>query len=265
MTDATLATTIAYERIESQVNWCGICVSDGIGFNSFITNDVTSRLRDEEGANAFEKHLRGLTSTGFAQDSLNRILAADVPEERDWAIGESIAEAFLNRYHNVTWPWNHERDKRNSKASLPGADLIGFEVIGDRVRLVLGEVKTSTDGHFPPGVMNGRSGMTHQIDNLANNLGLINKLLKWLLPRCKGTDYEVTFNAAITLYLESGNKAVALFGVLIRDTTPNQLDLQTRGNALARTLQAPTSCRLIAIYLPCPIVDLPDRVRGGQL
>lgn len=264
MKDTPLEITTAYEGIVSQVNWCGICITDGPGFDSFISTEVSTRLHDVEGANAFEKHLRGLISTGFGLESLNRILAADVPEERDWAIGESIAEAFLTRRYNVFWPWNHERDKRNSKASLPGADLIGFEIIDDRVRLVLGEVKTSRDAHNPPGVMKGRSGMTHQIDNLANNLGLINKLLKWLLPRCKGTTYEVSFNAAITLYLESGNKAVALIGVLIRDTKPNQLDLQTRVEILAGSLQAPTSCRLIAIHLPCAIVDLPDRVRGGR-
>lgn len=263
MTEVSLKTITAYEGILSQVTWCGISLNEGPGFDFFINADVSSRLNDVEGASAFEKHLRGLSSTGFAIESLNRILAADVPEERDWAIGESIAEAFLTRHYDVTWPWNHERDKRNSNASLPGADLIGFEVIGDQVRLVLGEVKTSCDTQSPPGVMNGRSGMTHQINNLANNLGLINKLLRWLLPRCKGTAYEVSFNEAITLYLESGNKAVALIGVLIRDTPPNQLDLRNRGKNLAGILQAPTSCRLIAIYLPCAIVDLPDRIRGG--
>jgi hypothetical protein len=263
MTDAIL-TTIIYEGHARQVAWCGICMVEGEAFNSFMVNDVSSRLHDEKGAKDFEKHLRSLSPTGFAQDTLNKILAADVPEERDWAVGESIAEAYLNHHHNITWPWNHERDKRNPKASLPGADLIGFEINGDDVRLVLGEVKTSSDAKTPPGVMNGRSGMKHQIDNLTNNLGLINKLLKWLLPRCKGTEYEVTFNAAITLYLESGNKAVALFGVLIRDTLPNQLDLKARGELLSGTLQEPTSCRLIAIYLPCAIVDLPDRVGGRR-
>ncbi len=55
----------------------------------------------------------------------------------------------------------------------------------------------------------------------------------WLLPRCKGTDHETSFNAAVSLFFESGNKAIALFGVLIRDTQPNELDLQERGQTMA--------------------------------
>ena len=262
MTELPLA-TISYEEQDRQVSWRGVSMEDGDGFNTFLTNDVASRLHDEEGKTEFEAHLRGLVNTGFASDSLNAILAAEIPELRDWAVGEALAEAYLGREHEITWPWNMERDKRNPYASLPGADLVGFEINGAHIRLALGEVKTSTDAKTPPGVMNGRSGMRHQIDNLANNLSLINKLLKWLLPRCKGTEYEASFNAAIGLFLESGNKAIALFGILVRDTRPNALDFQARSKNLANFLQPPATCQLIAIYLPCAICDLPARVEGG--
>jgi len=257
-------TTISYEENDLQVSWHGVSMEDGDGFNTFITNDVVSRLHDEEGTTEFEAHLRGLANTGFARDSLDAILAAEIPEERDWAIGEAMAEAYLESEHNITWPWNMERDKRNPKASLPGADLVGFKTDEDGIRLALGEVKTSTDVNTPPGVMSGRSGMTHQIDNLANNLSLIRQLLFWLLPRCKGTEHEASFNEAIGLFFESGNKAVALFGVLIRDTQPNELDLRRRGQTLSGTLQDPTTCQLIAIYLPCTIIGLPALVAGGR-
>ena len=150
-----------------------------------------------------------------------------------------------------------ERDKRTPKASLPGADLVGFETIGDQTRLALGEVKTSTDANSPPNVMNGRSGMTHQIDNLATNLTLINQLLKVVVATLQRNSYENSFNAAITLFLDSGNKAIALFGVLIRDTEPNEQDLRSRGETLAGTLGNPTTCHLVAIYLPCAISELP--------
>lgn len=256
--------TIIYEGQEGQIIWRGVSMEAHDGFDTFMTNDVASRLHDKEGSTEFEAHLRSLASTGFTQNNLNAILAAEVPEERDWAVGEAMAEAYLSREHKITWPWNMERDKRNPNASLPGADLIGFEVEGENARLVLGEVKTSTDANTPPGVMNGRSGMTHQIDNLANNLSLIYQLLKWLLPRCKGTKHELSFNRATKCLLESENKAIALFGVLIRDTQPNELDLQARGRTLAGSLQDPTTCHLIAIYLPCAIAHLPSRVLGGE-
>lgn len=262
MTDTTL-TTIKYKAQERQVSWCGVGMTEGDTFESFMTNDVTSRLHDEEGAKEFEAHLRSLASTGFARENLNAIFAAEVPEERDWAVGEAMAEAYLGREHAIAWPWNMERDKRTPKASLPGADLVGFEFNGEDVRLALGEVKTSSDENTPPNVMNGRSGMAHQLDNLASNLALINQLLKWLLPRCKNTKHETSFNAAVKLFLDSGNRAIALFGVLVRDTRPNELDLKARGQSLADTLQAPTTCQLIAIYLPCAIAELPTRVSGG--
>ena len=257
--------TINYETQDRQVFWQGISMAEGDGFKSFMTTHVASRLHDEEQADEFRVHLRGLASAGFAVDSLGEVLAAEIPEERDWAVGEAMAEAYLERKHDITWPWNMKRDKRTPRASLPGADLVGFEIKGTSVRLTLGEVKTSGDANTPPGVMNGRSGMRHQIDELASNLGLISQLLKWLWPRCKGTANQTSFDAAVKRLLDSGNKAVALFGVLIRDTQPNELDLQARGQNLADSLQAPATCQLIALYLPCVIADLPERVSGGEL
>lgn len=256
--------TVTYKAQDQQVSWQGIKMADGDMFASFMANDVSSRLRDEVGSNDFKVHLRSLATTGFAIQSLDEILAAEFPEERDWAVGEAMAEAHLTRRHNVTWPWNMERDKRTPRASLPGADLVGFEINGDNIRLALGEVKTSGDANTPPNVMNGRSGLAHQIDNLANELGLIFQLLKWLWTRCKRTEHEPSFNAAVAVFLRSGNKDVALFGVLIRDTAPNELDLRSRGHSLAKMLHDPSTCQLIALYLPCAITDLPTRVLGGS-
>ena len=259
-----MPTTVVYEANDRQVSWQGISMVDADMFNSFMSNDVYSRLHDEEGSSDFRSNLRSLSTTGFAIDSLDKILAAEVPEERDWAVGEAMAEAYLTREHNVTWPWNMERDKRTPRASLPGADLVGFEICGHNVRLALGEVKTSGDANTPPNVMYGRSNMTHQIDNLANDLGLICQLLKWLWARCKTTQHQPYFDQALAVFLSSGNKDVALFGVLIRATAPNELDLKSRGQSLAGTLSAPSSCQLIALYIPCAIADLPAKVSGGQ-
>ena len=261
--DSSLS-TISYEAQDRQVSWRGVSMADGDSFDSFMTNDVASRLHDEEGTIEFEAHLRGLANTGFERDNLNEILAAEIPEVRDWAIGEAMAEAYLGREYDITWPWNMERDKRTPKASLPGADLVGFEVNGDNVRLALGEVKSSSEDRYPPQLMSGRSGhMGHQIDDLATNLSLIYQLFKWLWVRCKNTEHETSFNAAITVYLSSGNRAVTLFGVLVRDTQPNELDLKARGKTLAGRIQDPTTCKLVAIYLPCAISDLQEHVSGG--
>lgn len=263
--NAVLADVI-YEDRAQQVTWRGVSIADGDVFESFIGDSVASRLHDKEGKGLFESHLRSLAKTDFAQGNLKQILSATIPEERKWAIGEAFAEAYLESWHNITWPWNMERDKRSPNASLPGADLIGFEVLqGEHVRLVLGEVKTSSEANAPPRVMQGRGGMIHQIDNIANNPGLICEILKWLFFRCRNTENKHLFDGAITLYFESGNKAVTLFGILIRDTSPDQKDLENRGAALAKVLQHPTICQLIAICLPCTISDLVDRVTRCEL
>jgi hypothetical protein len=252
--------TVKYSGIDGVVNWCGISLEQNEEYNHFMQNDVAARLYDQQGGDEFKIHLRGLASTGFAQDSLDAILAAEIPEQRDWAVGEAFAEAWLSKNHGVVWPWNLERDKRTPKASLPGADLIGFIQINNETRLLIGEVKTSSDTNTPPNVMNGHGGMIYQLDKLVTELNLIFQLLRWLQPRCKNTDYEHQFNAAVGLLLHSGNKSIAIFGILIRDTTPSETDLKKRAESLAKTIQAPTICQLQAIYLPHSISSLPSLV-----
>ena len=166
------------------------------------------------------------------EESLEAILNADHPEERSWAAGEALAEAYLTREHGVVFPWNMERDKRNPLASLPGADIIGFVEEAGSCRFALGEVKSSQEEKAPPQIMSGRTGhLGHQIEILANNLTSINQLMRWLLVRVKGTSFEGAFTQSATTFLNSGNKSTALFGVLIRDTSPKLEDLSGRGQA----------------------------------
>ena len=111
-------------------------MKDGDAFNLFISNEVSVRLYDEEGKAEFEAYLQDLADTGFARDSLEEILAAEISEKPSWAAGEAVAEVYLSREYEITWPWNMERDKRHPNASLPGADLVGFIVEGGATRLV---------------------------------------------------------------------------------------------------------------------------------
>lgn len=252
-----------YGDQDRQVTWTGMQMNDGNEFSQLLAIDVAARVRDEEGSGEFEAHIRGLATTGFEQDSLRALLDAAPQENRDWAIGEALAEVHLSIEHGIDWPWNSERDKRTPMASLPGADLVGLMADDEGTLLALGEVKCSSEKNYPPNVMYGRSGMVNQLDNLADNLGLLCTLLGWLFPRCKGSRHQNSFNNAVKRLLASDNRAIALFGILIRDTQPNPQDLATRGCHLAGRLQAPTSCHLTALYLPCPIHQLPARINGG--
>jgi len=252
-----------YSNSQDATSWNGVEFADGVEFDSFIAKEVAPRLHDETGKADFTAHLNSLASTGFAQYSLQAILEAEHPEERDWAVGEALAEAWLSREHGVVWPWNMERDKRTAQASLPGADLVGFVTQGSETRLALGEVKCSSDSSTPPNVMTGRHGMTRQLESLATDIGLLHTLLRWLQPRCRGNSAEPHFNAAISLLFQSGNKAMTLFGVLVRDTQPDERDLRSRGQHLGGIINAPAGCHLLALYLPCSIASLPARISGG--
>jgi hypothetical protein len=254
----------AYQSGQDCVSWQGLCAEEGNAFDAFLQGPVAARLHDAAGHDALTEHLRGLSLTGMGQDALKEVLAAEVPETRDWAAGEALAEAVLEAQHDVVLPWNTERDKRNPFASLPGADIVGFQRDGESHRLALGEVKCSSEVRSPPQVMSGRSGMTHQLDTLASNLATLFQLLKWLLPRVKGTEYETAFNNACTRYFDREKRDLVLFGVLIRDQAVRETDLQARGRSLAGRLQAPSCCHLLALYLPWSVAQLPARVeRGG--
>lgn len=255
--------TVVFQNSENTVTWDGLSLAEGPEFSTFLTVDVASRLYDEAGKADFSLHLSSLASTGFAQDSLKAILEADHPEERDWAAGEALAEAWLSRERGVIWPWNMERDKRTAKASLPGADLVGFVIDQGDTRLVLGEVKSSSEQSNPPNVMTGRKGMTRQLEGLATDLGLLFTLVRWLLPRCKGNSAEQHFNAAISLLLASGNKDMVLYGILVRDTAPHELDLKSRGLHLGTLVKAPARCHLLALYVPFKIESLPELIQSG--
>lgn len=255
----------AYDSTQGCVVWQGECADDGDELTAFIQGAVAARLHDTESNEELHGHLRGLSLTGMGQETLEAVLAAEVPETRDWAAGEALAEAVLEAHHDIELPWNNERDKRNPFASLPGADIVGFQRDGDSYRLALGEVKCSSEANWPPQVMYGRSGMIHQLENLANDLGTVYQLLRWLLPRVKGTSYQAAFNTACTRYLNSGRRDLALFGILVRDQMPQDADLRARGQNLADKLAAPTRCCLIALYLPWPIAQLPQIIgQGGE-
>lgn len=254
--------TQIYGNSINTTSWHGLQLDNGDEFDTFIANEVKPRLHDDAGKADFTAHLNSLASTGFAHDSLQVILEAEQPEERDWAVGEAMAEAWLSREHGVIWPWNMERDKRTPLASLPGADLVGFVTHDSETRLALGEVKCSSDSSAPPNVMTGRHGMTHQLESLTTDIGILHTLIRWLQPRCRGNENEPLFNAAVSLLLRSGNKAMSLFGVLVRDTQPDEKDLQSRGKHLGGVVKEPAKCHLLALYLPCSITSLPARIEG---
>lgn len=144
-----LSSAVCYQGRSGSACWEGRHVADATKFVGFVRDLVRPRIVDD--ASSFEPDLRGLATTGMATEFVERLLNS-VPESQDWEIGEALAECVLQKDsgREIHWPWNTVRDRRTPRASLPGADLVGFYSQDDTVLLLFGEVKTSSDAATPP-------------------------------------------------------------------------------------------------------------------
>lgn len=253
---SSLGSKSCYQGKAASAIWEGRQVVDVSSFKTFLKNVVQPRIADAD--SSFESDIQGLATTGMATQFIERLLAS-VPEPEGWEVGEALAECALqsDSGREVHWPWNTVRDRRTPRASLPGTDLVGFFCENDTVLLLFGEVKTSSDKSTPPNVMYGGSGMTWQLEESARRLDMQRTLLQWLHARCKSDLHKDLYEKAVQRYLSSQGAEILVFGVLIRDTVPNELDLKSRISTLAGKLDSKTRIDAIAWYLPVPISDWP--------
>ena len=131
--------------------WRGHAVVDTSRFRDCVARRVEAHVEDHEARDPFADELRGLSLTGMAAEFVEDLLRA-VPEDKPWAVGEALAECVVadGEAREICWPWNLVRDLRTPRASLPGADLVGFCKDGEAALLLFGEVKTSCDANTPP-------------------------------------------------------------------------------------------------------------------
>ena len=250
---------IVYSNADGQVNWYGFQFELGEKFKEFMRQDVRSKLIDEEEISELDAIDQATSSSKFENEDVRTILVNGTPS---WTIGEAIAETYLQNNCNIHWLWNTRNDVRTPNASLPGPDLVGFIQYKNDTKLVFGEVKTSRQQKKPPRVMYGSGGLIQQIIRLADDRSLKVYLCAWLLRKCKTTKYENTIKLACGTYLNPKFGSFSLYGVLVRDTVPDQADLKSGGEKLAAQLQAPADCHLVALYLPCKILELTELIGG---
>jgi hypothetical protein len=264
MATAVLTSRISYSESHESASWSGREVTDGAEFAAFLRDVVGPRIADSE--SGFEDALRGLATTDMAVDQVERLFRA-VPDPEDWEIGEAFAECALqsDSGREFHWPWNTVRDRRTPRASLPGADLVGFCTIDDGVWLTFGEVKTSSEATAPPNVMHGCGGMAWQLEESVRRGDIQRTLLQWLHTRCSSELWRTMYEDAVRRFLDSGGRELLAVGVLVRDTVPNEADFRGRGKALAKKLPEPTRIELFAWYLPVPISEWPAVLKGEAL
>ncbi|MFT5327027.1 MAG: hypothetical protein ACI8P0_004913 [Planctomycetaceae bacterium] len=191
-----------------------------------------------------------------------------VPRQpQDWEVGEAYGEAFLTAQRKCHFPWSDRWDQRKDKSSLPGADLAGLQVTGDKslpFRFAFGEVKTSTQATYPPGVMYGQKGLKRQLDDLRDRVSIRNTLVRYLMVRAIDSDWEHKWKSAAERYFKASTD-IAVFGVLIRDVPPDRRDLSARAKGASRKQPTKMHLELLAIYLPPDsIVDLSSHYSSAQ-
>lgn len=254
-----------YQGHVNHVSYKGKNISNPEDFKSFLSEVVYDRVKDAEHAESFRRDLEELATTEMASDTLIKLLSSNNSHIKPWEIGEAFVECALKDEYNIKWPWNSERDKRTPKASLPGADLVGFYKDGETTQFFFGEVKTSTEKKTPPNVVTGRHGIINQLEIIYGTRSIRLSLIKWLHIRCKNTEMWPYFQEAVETYLKSKEKSVILYGALMRDIDPQEKDLINRANALSKKIDSSiTRAKLNAWYCPCSIADWPIIILEGK-
>ncbi len=227
----------------------------GFGF-SWLTSELDTALAgpvskvvfDESGKTVISDLLSGLTETGFEKSQVERILTVAKPPE-NWRVGEAIVESYLVKRKNCYFPWPDGRDERKTGSSLPGADLVGFQIDDGENYFAFGEVKTSSEKKRPPGAMHGRHGLKQQLEAIKDDTKIKDDLVKYLAYRAATAEWKSRYREAAKRYLQS-NTAVRVFGFLVRDVEPHQDDLRARVDKLSRGAHVDMKIELLAVYLP---------------
>lgn len=225
-------------------------------FGNYLRARVKDKLHDTIHREKIQVEIiNALESTGFSNEELRSEIQKDFSstiEVKNWLIGEFLTECILEDNYDVKFHYNHFRDAKNPNANQTGTDIVGFCQINNETYFVFGEVKTSQDTSSPPSVIYGRTGMQSQLKDLLSNSKTKQCLLQWLankiVPLPKDNVFRQDYEKALVTYYKSKKKKFKLFGVLVRDTVPNELDIKAKAHEINNYIHMDTEAEFIAIY-----------------
>ena len=99
--------------------------------------------------------------------------------------------------------------------------------------------------------------MESQLRKNATCIEIQSAILKWLRARCLHDPFRGFYQEAVKRYLASGGKELLSVGVLMRDTQPNERDLNSVAVKLSTQFEGPARVKLVAWYLPVPQQEWP--------
>lgn len=239
----------------------GILIDETQAKCLFVDN-VKNKLLDKTQRDDLINYLQTLQKdTGFqsSETLLCDIQALQNPEVdvQDFRIGEALAEVVLEDKFKCRFYWNELRDARNPKGNKTGADLVGFiEIDNGEVLFLFGEVKTSSEKQSPPKLMKNPYGLEKQLKDLYSDRNKRQILISYIhnkINLINDNNFKNDFATAIKNYYQRNNSTYMLYGVLVRDTRPDEKDLkQSFDNLNEEIFEKTIGLKLLAIYLPIP-------------
>jgi hypothetical protein len=237
-----------------------------LSLNTALQGPIKSIIGDHHGKENIRQMLAEIANTGFENEILEEILEqpSNIP---DWRIGEAIAEHFIAAQHSCEFPWPTERDLKNPGASPAGADLVGFQCIDGcdkSFRFAFGEVKTSQENRWPPGVSHKSGGLQDQIIALRDSSKVKNGLMLYMAHRANNAPWFPMFKSAMEKFLGSKGRDIAIFGILVRDVEPKEADLSKHAINSLKKKPIETLIAFNALYLPSGVISqLPQMLLQG--
>ena len=230
------------------------------GFAKYVSERIEPRRTDAEGMRMVEQVLDRVEASGFKAPALDRMrVPARIPAE-PWRAGEALAECYLVDYECASFPYPRLRDERNPYASSTGPDLVGYVVHCDSVTFLFGEVKTTGAEARPPGVVHD---LRIQLEPLLSGQGtmhLVHYLIKKAETGSDGRGRERNDEALKSYAACRWTTA----GILISDQYPDEIDLRAAFARLEKSARSgAVQLRLVALYVPVPIVSLGKPAEGG--
>lgn len=212
------------------------------GFDEYLKKRVAGRCADREGVENTVSDLGG-----FGADLIKTV--AETPQSSS-RMGECLAECFLEDERGSVLP-NYVLDRKNPRASVAGADLVGICKKGSKALLLLGEVKTSRERKSPPSVMDK---MTRQLTDIASSKSARKLLIVWLAHKWTARNLSRSDLASAIKSHHAGT--YRLVGVLIRDVDPEPDDISRACGRLQNELSSGASLALYGLYIPVEIKNL---------
>lgn len=236
---------------------------------SIFRNDVKNILLDKPQKTEYLETLRTLQNdTGFKASEMLladiQILENETVDVQNFRIGEALAEVVLTKDFQCRFYWNELRDMRNIKGNKTGADLVGFIEVEGNILFLFGEIKTSSEQQSPPQVMTNPTGIEKQLKNLYSQKEKRLILIRYLQSKLELTEnnFRSDFNKAIHNYYKEDGQYM-LYGILVRDTEPNENDLKKSYAKLKEEILSPIGLKLLALYMPIPKDKWLSIINGG--